>query len=96
VDAGLLGRLDGASCSFNIFLLATRERGDARAANFPGDHSDGVGVALAGDSKTGLENVNAKVRELVGHAQLFIVMHGAAGGLFAVAEGRVEEDDLIM
>ena len=29
------------------------------------------------------------------HAQLLIVMHGAAGGLFAVAEGGVEEDDFV-
>ena len=32
--------------------------------------------------------------ELVGHAEFFCVVHGAAGGLFAVAEGGVEEDDL--
>ena len=30
----------------------------------------------------------------MGEAQLFCVVHGAAGGLFAVAEGGVEDDEL--
>ena len=63
--------------------------------DFAGDGADGVEVALGGDGEAGLEDVDAEVRKLVGHAKLFVVVHGAAGGLFAVAEGGVEEDDLI-
>ena len=56
---------------------------------------DGVEVALGGDGEAGFEDVDAEGGELVGHAQLFVVVHGAAGRLLAVAEGGVEEDDLI-
>jgi hypothetical protein len=29
------------------------------------------------------------------HSEFLVMMHGAAGGLFSVAEGGVEEDDLV-
>jgi hypothetical protein len=32
----------------------------------------------------------------VGHAQFFGVVHGAAGGLLAVAQGGVEEEDAVV
>ncbi len=52
-------------------------------------------VAVGGDGEAGFEDVDAEVRELVRHAQFFVVVHGAAGGLLAVAEGGVEEDDFV-
>jgi hypothetical protein len=59
------------------------------------DLADGVGVALGGDGEAGLEDVDAERGQLMCHAQLFGRVHGAAGRLFAVAKGGVEEDDLI-
>ena len=64
-------------------------------AHLAGDGADGVGVAVGGDGEAGFEDVDAEGGELVGHAELFVVVHGAAGGLLAVAEGGVEEDDLV-
>jgi hypothetical protein len=32
----------------------------------------------------------------VGHAQLFTGMHGAAGTLFAVSKGGIEEEDAVV
>ena len=55
-----------------------------------------IGVALRGDGEAGFEDVHAEGGELVGHAQLFVVVHGAAGGLLAVAQGGVEEDDAVV
>ncbi len=66
-----------------------------RAPRPRGRSADRVEVALAGDGETGFDDVDAEGRKLVGHAQLFFVVHGAAGGLLAVAEGGIEEDDLI-
>ena len=60
-----------------------------------GDGADGVEVAVGGDGEAGFEDVDAERGELVGHAELFGVVHGAAGGLLAVAECGVEEDDLV-
>jgi len=89
------GGFDGASGGFDVLVLAAGKGGDACAFDLAGYGSDGVEVAVGGDSEAGFEHVDAKVGELVGHAELFLVVHGAAGGLFAVAEGGVEEDDLI-
>ncbi len=91
----LFGGLDGAGGGLDVFAFAAGEGGDAGAAHLAGDLADGVGVALGGDGEAGLEDVDAEGRKLMGHAQLFVVVHGAAGGLFAVAEGGVEEDDLV-
>ena len=60
-----------------------------------GDRLHGSEVTFGGDGESGLENVHAKVAKLVRHAQLFFVVHGAAGGLLAVAQCGVEEDDLV-
>ena len=62
---------------------------------FAGDGADGFGVAFGGDGEAGFEDVDAEGGDLVGHAELFVVVHGAAGGLLAVAQGGVEEDNLV-
>ena len=95
MDAGAGGGLDGAGGGLDVLALAAGERGDDGAAHLAGDGADGLGVAIGGDGEAGLEDVDAEGRELVGHAELLVVVHGAAGGLFAVAEGGVEEDDLV-
>jgi hypothetical protein len=95
VDAGLLGGFDGTGSGFDVLTLAAGKGGDARAVNFAGDLADGVGVALAGDGETGFNDVDAECRQLMGHAQLLFVVHGAARGLLAVAEGGIEEDYLV-
>src|ERR1700737_4987181 len=69
-----------------IFSLASRWRLEEAREGWLRDLADGVGVALAGDGEAGLDDIDAEVCQLVGHAQLFVVVHGAAGGLFAVAE----------
>ena len=75
------------------------EGGDARgvggAADFGGDGVDAGEVAVGGDGEAGFDDVYAEGSELVGHAELFVVVHGAAGGLLAVAEGGVEEDYVV-
>ncbi len=64
-----------------------------RTVRLAGDGADGFGVAFGGDGESGLEDVDAEGGDLVGQAQLFAAVHGAAGGLLAVAEGGVEEVD---
>jgi len=56
-----------------------------------GDGGDGGEVAFGGHSKACFENVDAQVFEGVGHGELFLGGHAAAGGLLAVAEGGVED-----
>jgi hypothetical protein len=83
------GSMERAAAS--ILALTAGEGGDHRAADFAGDGADGFGVALGGDGEAGFEDVDAERGDLVGHAQLFSVVHGASGRLFAVAESGVED-----
>ena len=55
---------------------------------------DGLEITLRGDGKAGLDDVHAEALKLVGHSQLFVGVHAAAGRLFAVAQGGVEDQDL--
>ena len=85
MDARFFGGLDRASGGFDVLAFAAGEGSDARISDLASDLANGVGVALAGNRETGLDDIDAQVRKLVGHAQLFVVMHGAARRLLAVA-----------
>jgi hypothetical protein len=95
VDAAAGGGLDGTGGGLDVLALAAGEGGDDGATYFAGDGADGGGVAVGGDGEAGLEDVDAERGELVGHAEFFGVVHGAAGGLLAVAQGGVEEEDAV-
>jgi hypothetical protein len=95
VDAVDRRGFDRAGRGFNVVAPAARERGDARSANFFGDGPDRFEIARRRDGEARLEDVDAERRELVRHAQLLTMMHGASGALLAVAERGVKEDDVI-
>jgi hypothetical protein len=50
-------------------------------------------VVVGGDGKAGFDDVDAQLRELLGEGDLLLDVHGEAGGLFAVSQGGVENDD---
>ncbi len=91
--------LDGFGSGFDVFALGAGEGGDTwgvgGAADLGCDGVDAGEVAMRGDGEAGFDDVDAEGCELVGHAQLFVVVHGAARRLFAVAEGGVEEDYVV-
>ena len=95
MDAAAVGGLDGAGGGLDVFAAGAGEGGDAGAADFAGDGADGFEVAGGSDGEAGLEEVDAEGGELVGHAEFFGVVHGAAGALLAVAQGGIEEEDAI-
>ena len=89
MDAGLFAaRWSGRR--LDVLAFAAGEGGDAGTANLSGDLADGVGSPWPAMVKPA-NDVDTQVRELVGHAKLFVMVHGTAGGLFAVAKGGVEE-----
>src|SRR5262249_4094759 len=61
-----------------------------------GDLLHGLEIALGGDRKAGLDDVDAHLVEEFGDFQLLLVGHGGAGRLFAVAPGGVEDDDAVL
>jgi len=95
VDARAGCGFEGFGCGFDVFAFGAGQRGDPGAADLFGDGEHRFEITGGGDGEAGFEDVNAEAGDLVRHAELFSVVHGAAGGLLAVAERGVEEDDLI-
>ncbi len=95
VDAGALGKLQGAGGHFNVFSLSSSQRRDARLPHGLGDGGDGREVALGGHGEAGLDDVHAQVFKGMGHGELLLRGHRAAGRLLAVAEGGVKESYVI-
>ena len=56
---------------------------------------DALEVPARGGGEAGLDHVHAELGERARHAQLLGLRHAAAGGLLAVAQGGVEDQDAI-
>src|SRR5262249_46424765 len=53
-------------------------------------------VALRGDRKAGLDNVDAHLVEELGDLELLLMGHGGARALLAVAQGGIEDEDAVL
>ena len=95
MDASAVGELQGARRHLDVLGLGAGQRRDARLANGLRNGGDGREVALRGHGKAGLDDVHAQVLQGVGHGELFLRGHAAAGRLLAVAQRGVKEDDVI-
>ncbi len=89
------GGFHGGSGGVDVFVRATRQTGDDRAADLGGDLLDGMEIAVADDRETGLDDIDVEAAQLAGHLHFFAQVHGCAGALFAVAQGSVEDDDFV-
>ena len=83
----LAGQLD-------VALVAARQRGDDRPADLGGDLADAPEVAVGGGREARLHDVHAERVELPGESQLLLGRETVAGSLLAVAQGRVEDQDV--
>ena len=81
VDVELGGRAPGSA------LLGRRSPPTSRTASK--SPCEAIG-------KAGLENVHAQPVKLARHLQLLLQVHAAAGRLLAVAQGRVEDADVVV
>ena len=96
MDAPPLGRLDGLGAAVDVLERGAGKTADHRILGALGDFVDGGKVALRGDRKSGLDDVDTHFVEQLGDLELFLVRHGGAGGLLAVAQGGVENDDAVL
>ena len=71
--------------------LARASEAMLRLADGLRDGGDGGEVAFRGHRESGLDNVHAQVLEGMGHGELFLGRHAAAGRLLAIAQSGVEE-----
>jgi len=88
---GAVGKLEGARGHLDVFLLGAGQRRDARLADGLGDGGDGREVAFGGHGEAGLDDVHAQILKSMGHGQLFLRSHGAAGRLLAIAQRLVSK-----
>jgi hypothetical protein len=95
VNAGAVGKLQRAGGHLDVLGPGAGQGGDARLANGLGDGRDGGKVALRGHGEAGLDDVHAQILQGVGHGELFLRGHAAAGRLLAVAQSSVEEGYVI-
>ena len=86
-----------ASAQRSMSLNAARdEPADDRVLRALGDLVHRGEVALRGDRKAGLDDVDAHLVEQLGDFELLLVGHGGARALLAVAQGGVEDDDAVL
>ena len=91
-----LAGLDRLGAAVDVLGRRAREPADHRILGALGDFVDGREIAFRGDRKAGLDDVDAHIVEQLGDFELFLVGHGRAGALLAVAQGRVEYDDAVL
>ena len=95
VDTRVARPVQRLPCAVDVVLVAAGERGDLHVGDGVGDGMNGFKVAHAGGRETGFDDVHAKAFQLTRHTELFLEVHGSAGGLLAIAERRVENNDAI-
>src|SRR5262252_1458079 len=61
-----------------------------------GDLVDAGEIAFGGDREAGLDHVDAHCVEHLRDFELFLMRHGGAGALLAIAQCRVEDEDVVV
>ena len=93
MDAPARSLLKGLAGGFDVGGDAAGEGTHRSAAQLPGDGGNGLEVAPGGGGKAGFDHIHAHGLQGPGDFHLFRAVEGYAGGLFAVAQGCVEDDD---
>ncbi|MCI16679.1 hypothetical protein A2U01_0037823, partial [Trifolium medium] len=93
---------NGFPSSSNVLFVTSGETTDDRniavlvdgVSDLIGNHFDGFEVVFRGGGESSLNDVYAKLGKLASNVEFLFGSHGGAGGLFAVAEGGVEDADI--
>ena len=96
VDTAPLCRPDGLGAALDVRLPGAGQAADRALGDDLGDPPDGLEVAVGGDGKARLDDVDPHVLEDLGQFQLLVQGHGGAGRLLAIAHGGVEDDDPVL
>ena len=96
VDAGASGVADRFPVAIDVLEVGTGQAADHGILRVLRDFGDSVEIAFGRDREAGLDDVHAHLVEHGGDLQLLLMGHGRAGGLFAIAERRVEDQDVVL
>ena len=89
-----LGPAQRLAGQVDVPLGAARQRGDDRPPHLGGDLAHAAVVALRRGREAGFDDVHAERVELAGEAELLLGGEAVAGGLLAVAQRGVEDQDV--
>ena len=96
VDAPGSGRLDRLAGGAHIALVGARQRANSGILDDAGNASDRFGIARAGSSKTGFNDIDAESLQLPCDAHFLVLGHRGTRALLAIAQGGVENNQLVM
>ena len=95
MDTPRLGRLDRLASPGNIVLVGAGQRANGGILDRLGDGMNGVEIARRGGGKTRLDHVDSHLFQLAGNANLFFLGHRCARALLAIAQGRIENNQML-
>ena len=96
VDARSFGMAHRLPAAVDVPVVCAGEAADHRVLGTFGDLADRFEVAFGSDWEAGLDDVDAHVVEKLGNFQLFVMAHGRARRLFAVAQGGVKDHHAVL
>ena len=89
------GRLDGLAGTADIVLVGAGQRADRGILDRLGNGMDRIEITGRSGSKTGLDHIDAHLFQLAGDANLLFLGHRCARALFAVAQRRIENYQML-
>ena len=95
VDAGGRASRQSFGRARNVAVVGTGQRAHGAVLDRVSDRPDGFEVTVRRSGETGFDHIDLEALELAGDAQLFVLGHRGTGRLLAVAQGRVENDQLV-
>ena len=90
MDTGRFSTADRIVSCFDVLVYAAGQRADGRAADGIRDGCDRSCITGRRSCKAGLDDVDLERFELLCDLNLLVEVHGTAGRLLAVAQGRVK------
>ena len=93
VNARRSGVLDRLPAAVDVLVIGAGEAADRGVLRTAADVADSREIPLAGDGKARLDDIDAHFIQKAGNLQLFVMGHGRAGRLLAIAQGGVEDHD---
>jgi hypothetical protein len=89
------GRLDRLTAAVHVVLVGSRKSAHRAVLDGAGDRVHRLPVAVGRGRKPRLDDIDLEPLELPGNPHLLIAGHRSAGTLLAVAQGRVENDQVV-
>ncbi len=89
------GRFDGGSGGIDVFVHTSGKPADHRPLNLRGNRVDGLEVTITDHREPGFDHIDVQPAQLAGDFHFFAQVHAGARALFAIAQRRIKNSDLV-